>query len=422
MTNNAVFNATVCIMGILIFAVHVVNLLVKKEKRKDEWSLLAFFVFTIVHFAVYLTFTFVKTAYTSNPFVIAFYTTFYLFNNVEVLLLFRYMLSYVEVADKIKKPLNILAYTLFGVFVVLDIVNVFTGIFFGAQDGQYVRSKAMIVSQSYQFVMFAMVFLVAVCHKKLNVREKIAFATYCFLPLASIVLQNIFKGYAIAYASIVLAAEVLFFFISVQRDIALSEQKEKNKDAQIKIMLSQIQPHFMYNSLSAISTLIPMDPPRAQIALDDFTAYLRLNLSSLTESRLIPFEWELKHIKTYISLEKMRFNDRINVKYDIWATDFEVPPLSIQPIVENAVKHGVLQKLEGGTVTITAYETPHSYVVKIEDDGVGFDINKVDFVNDDHFGINNIKYRIAKMSNGELDIKSEQGVGTVVTVTFGKGA
>lgn len=107
MTNNAVFNATVCIMGILIFAVHVVNLLVKKEKRKDEWSLLAFFVFTIVHFAVYLTFTFVKTAYTSNPFVIAFYTTFYIFNNVEVLLLFRYMLSYVEVAGKIKKPLNI---------------------------------------------------------------------------------------------------------------------------------------------------------------------------------------------------------------------------------------------------------------------------------------------------------------------------
>jgi len=422
MSNNAVFNATVCIMGILIFAIHVVSLLVKKEKRKDEMALLVFFVFTIIHFAAYLTFTFIKTAYTSDALVVGFYTVFYVFNNIEVLLLFRYMLSYVELADKVKKPLNILAYTLFGLFIVLDIVNIFTGIFFDAVDGQYMRSKAMIVSQSYQFVMFAVVFLVAVCHKNLNLREKLAFVSYCLLPLVAIVLQNIFKGYAIAYASIVIAAEILFFFISVQRDIALSEQKEKNKEAQIKIMLSQIQPHFVYNSLSAISTLIPMDPPRAQTALDDFTEYLRLNLSSLTESRLIPFEWELKHIKTYLSLEKMRFNDRINVKYDIWTTDFEVPPLSIQPIVENAVKHGVLQKLEGGTVTITAYETPQAYVVKIEDDGVGFDIDKVDFVNDDHFGINNIKFRIAKMSAGKLTIKSEPGKGTVVTVTFGKGA
>lgn len=420
MSNNAVFNAAVCIMGILIFSIHVVNILVKKRRRKDEKCLLDFFVFTIVHFATYLVFTFVKTVYTTNAFIVGFYTTFYIFNNIEALILFIYMLNYVPLADKTKKNLAIVNYSLFGVFVLLDVVNIFTGIFFGASDGQYLRSKTMIISQGYQFVMFAIVFLVAVCNKKLNVREKTAFSIYCFLPLVAIVLQNIFKGYAIAYASIIIATEVLFFFISVQKNIALSEQEERNKEAQIKIMLSQIQPHFIYNSLSAISTLIPMDPPKAQSALDDFTEYLRLNLSSLTEKNLIPFEYELRHIKTYVSLEKMRFNERINVVYDIWTTDFSVPPLSIQPIVENAVKHGILQRLEGGTVKMTVYETPQAYVVKIEDDGVGFDMDKIDFANNVHLGLNNIKYRIAKMCEGDLRIESEVGKGTRVIVTFGK--
>ena len=90
-----------------------------------------------------------------------------------------------------------------------------------------------------------------------------------------------------------------------------------------------------------------MDPIKAQGALDDFTEYLRHNISSLTETRLIPFEAELKHIQIYLSLEKLRFNDRIQVEYDIKTKNFNVPPLSIQPLVENALKHGVLKRIEG---------------------------------------------------------------------------
>ncbi len=256
--------------------------------------------------------------------------------------------------------------------------------------------------------------------QKLNVREKTAFALYCILPLVAIIFQNVFKGYAIAYASIVVAAEILFFFISVQKNIELAEQQERNKETRIRLMISQIQPHFMYNSLSAISTLITIDPPRAQASLDDFTEYLRHNLSSLTEEGLIPFEKELKHIKTYISIEKMRSNERVNVIYNVSATDFFVPPLSIQPIVENAVKHGILQKIEGGTVSIDAYETARAFVVEIKDDGVGFDFSAVNFGDNEHFGLNNIRFRIAKMCGGKLDVKSEKGKGTVVTVTFMK--
>ena len=421
MTKNGVFNAAVCIIGILILTIHVVNLLVKKGRRKDERLLLEFFLFTILHFATYLTFTLVKIRYTSNAFIIAFYTVFYIMNNGEVFLLFRYAREYIGWAPKKRRVLDTLNVSLFALFVIADVLNVFTGIFFSAADGTYLRSGTMILSQGYQFVMFATVFFVAVTDRRLKLRERLAFALYCALPFIAIILQNIFKGYAIAYLSVIIAIEVLFLFLSVERNLDLVKEEEKSKEAQIKLMLSQIKPHFVYNSLSAISTLIPLDPPKAQAALDDFTEYLRRNLSSLTEVRCISFEDELKHIETYVSLEKMRFGDRVTVIYDVQTTDFFLPPLTIQPIVENAIKHGVLRKLTGGTLTLTTRETADAVIVEVKDDGVGFDMEDVNFDENKHFGLKNIEYRLAKMCGAELTVKSEIGGGTTVTVTLPKG-
>lgn len=420
MKGNEIFNITVCIIGIAIFLIHIVNLLLKRNKRKDENRLLLFLSFTAFHFATYLTFAFIKVAYTSNPFIISFYTIFYIFNNVELLLLFLYMLSYMEINKKTERILSHLNNILFLAFVILDIVNIFTEIFFTASNGVYIRRNTMIISQGYQFVMFVIIFIVTSINKQLVVREKIAFGLYCFLPLTAIIFQNVFKGYAIAYVSIIIAIEILFFFVNVSKNIQLAEEQQKNKEAQIKIMVSQIQPHFIYNSLSAISTLIIIDPKKAQKALDDFTEYLRTNLSSLTETRLVPFEDELKHIKTFIELEKMRFDERLNVIYDIKVTDFNIPCLSIQPIVENAVKHGVLQKVSGGTVSLKTYEDDEFYFVEVEDDGIGFDINEVNFANNKHIGLSNIKYRIEKMGNGQISIYSEVDKGTKVVVKFNK--
>ena len=144
------------------------------------------------------------------------------------------------------------------------------------------------------------------------------------------------------------------------------------------------------------------------------------NLSSLTETNLIPFSDELRHIETYIALEKMRFNDRIKVIYDIGVTDFLVPPLTIQPLVENAIKHGILKKIEGGILTITTYETTTSYIIEVKDDGIGFDINQIDFDENTHIGLKNISYRIKKMCNGDLNVSSKINDGTKITVTFKK--
>ena len=420
MSNNAVFNAAVCLIGFVILLVHIVKLFMKKNRRRDENSLFIFLVFTAFHFAAYFTFTFLKVNYASNGLIMGFYTAFYIANNLEVFFLFLYMRNYVEMREKTKRALDIINLSAFAIIVVFDIVNIFVPMFFHAENGEYVREKTMFLSQGYQFLMLGIVFIAAITHKQLQIREKAAFATYCVLPLIAIVFQNFFKGYAIAYVSIIVAIEVLFFFLNVEKNVRLEMEEEKNKDAQIRVMLSQIQPHFVYNSLSAISTLIPLEPEKAQKALDDFTDYLRLNLSSLTENHLIPFEDELRHIKTFIALEELRFPDRIKVIYDLDVTDFYLPPLSVQPLVENAIKHGILKKIEGGTVKISTYEDDDAYIVKIEDNGIGFDKDGVDFASNKHFGLNNIEYRIAKMSGGSLHVESEPNKGTTAVATFPK--
>lgn len=420
MSGNAIFNATVCIIGIGILFIHALNILVKKNRGKDGDRLLYFLLFTVLHFATYLTFTLIKAKYTSDPMIISFYTVFYIFNNIEALLLYLYTIEYIELEKKTKKILTLVNLALFSIFVILDIVNIFTGIFFTSISGEYTRSKTMLISQGYQFILFIIVFVITVFNKSLKLREKLAFGSYCILPLIAIMLQNTFKGYAIAYLCIIIAIEMLFLFLNLQRNIQLSEEQEKNKEAQIKIMMSQIQPHFIYNSLSSISTLIPIDPKKAQKSLDDFTEYLRHNLSSLTQTSLIPFEDELRHIQTYVSLEKVRFNDRLNVVYDIQTTDFYVPPLSLQPLVENAVKHGILKKVEGGTLLFKTEEVEDAFIVTIQDDGVGFDSKELQIDTNKHFGINNIKHRLTSMCHAELLIKSEPNKGALATVKFYK--
>ena len=420
MDEKAVFSLTVCLIGLLILLVHIANILIKEKRRKDENALLVFLLFTAFHFASYFAFVFLKVYCPSDALIMGFYTGFYIANNVQIFLLFLYMLCYIEVAHKTEKWLKTGNIILFFVFVGLDFVNLFTHMFFYAQNGVYVRAPTMFWSQGYQLVLFATIFLLAILNKKLNTRERIAFATYCVLPLVAIVLQNLFPGYAIAYLSIIVSIEVMFFFLNVERNLELAREEEKAKDAQIRMMLSQIQPHFIYNSLSSISTLIPLDPEKAQKSLDDFTEYLRANLSSLTENRLISFEDELKHIEAFLSLEQVRFGERIHVVYDIKTTDFYVPPLTVQPLVENAVRHGILQKMEGGTVTIRSYGTEDSYVVEVIDDGVGFDMNEVDFSSNEHIGINNISYRLNRMGKGELKAESKPGEGAKVAVHFKK--
>ena len=174
------------------------------------------------------------------------------------------------------------------------------------------------------------------------------------------------------------------------------------------------------NILNTIYHLCDKDVELAKKAVDDFSTYLRNNINSLGTTELISFNTELEHIKTYINLEKIRFGEELEVVYDIKTSDFFLPILSIQPLVENAIQHGVSKKRGGGTVTISSYEDEDNYIICISDTGVGYDKNQI--INDgkSHIGIQNVKDRLLSKVEGMLNIESEIGVGTVATVYIPK--
>ena len=203
--------------------------------------------------------------------------------------------------------------------------------------------------------------------------------------------------------------------------IRYQQMQKELYEAKVGVMVSQIQPHFMYNALTSIAMMCSIDPETAQEATVTFAKYLRGNMDSLKQTNPVPFTQELEHLKKYLYIEKLRFGNKLNIEYDIQATDFVLPQLSIQPIVENAVKHGVGMKKKGGTVTIATRETDNAYEVIISDDGVGFDTTAQK--KDDgrsHVGMENTQRRLKDMCGGEMIIKSTPGEGTVATVRLPK--
>ena len=194
-----------------------------------------------------------------------------------------------------------------------------------------------------------------------------------------------------------------------QEKILLNSKLQENR---IQLMISQIQPHFLYNMLNTIYHLCDKDVELTKSAIDDFSSYLRNNINALSTTELVTFDKELEHIKTYIDLEKVRFGDELEIVYDIKTNNFKLPILSIQPLVENAIKHGVSKKRGGGKVTISTYEDDVNYVVCIEDTGLGFDVNQKKDDGKTHIGITNVRERIETGIKGKLVIESEIGVGT----------
>jgi sensor histidine kinase YesM len=185
-------------------------------------------------------------------------------------------------------------------------------------------------------------------------------------------------------------------------------------------MLSQIQPHFLYNALAVISRLCDKDPAEAKKATINFSIYLRANMNLLERTEPIPFENELNHTIGFMNLEKAMYGEALNVIYDIQTKNFALPALTIQPIVENAVKHGIGKKEGGGAVTISTKETDSCYLVIISDDGAGFYPEKTDDDGQQHIGINNVRLRLSAQCRGSLKIDSKPGAGTTATITIPK--
>ena len=251
-----------------------------------------------------------------------------------------------------------------------------------------------------------------------NIRHLPAFFCIAWLMTAAVMEAIGMKSgilletYAVAHLFYYLVVHVL---ISQQ----ITEEKEmKLREQRMSLMLSQIQPHFLYNTLNTITALCRVNPKLAEETTIKFSGYLRENMYNMGENNTQLFTKELEHTNVYLDIEKLRFGNRVKVEYDIRSEDFNMPTLTLQPIVENAVKHGICKRLEGGTVKISTEKKGRDYIITISDNGIGFEMEKA--LNDGqvHVGIRNVKERLKSIVNAELEITSFVGIGTTVKITI----
>ena len=189
-------------------------------------------------------------------------------------------------------------------------------------------------------------------------------------------------------------------------------------ESRISTMMSQIRPHFIYNTLGSIEQLCDLDPPKAGELVHDFAKYLRGNFGELDNPKPILMSQEMDHVHHYVSIENVRFPDMI-FSFEMNSEDFHIPALTVQPIVENAIKHGLMKLQKGGTIRVVSYETETDYCVSVVDDGVGFDTNLL-IDERKHVGLRNIRERLKAMVNGSIEIESTLGVGTKVVIKIPK--
>ena len=195
----------------------------------------------------------------------------------------------------------------------------------------------------------------------------------------------------------------------------LLKQKEELTNLRLKAMIAQIEPHFIFNTLGTIDSLCVEDTERAREVIGMFSDYLRANYHSIALHPMCSMGQEIEKLKTYTQIEQIRFS-RLNVCYDVQETEFMIPSFTLQPLVENAIKHGICaKKKSAGTVTIRTYSDDKDYIISISDDGVGF--NK-DSMPDGkvHVGIQNVEQRLSILCGGSLMIDSEIGKGTTCTI------
>ena len=189
-------------------------------------------------------------------------------------------------------------------------------------------------------------------------------------------------------------------------------------ESRVSTMMSQIRPHFIYNTLGSIEQLCELDPPKAGELVHNFAKYLRGNFGELDNPKPILMSQEMEHVHHYINIENVRFPDMI-FSFEMRSEDFYLPALTVQPIVENAIKHGLMKLEKGGTIRVISYETDTAYCISVEDNGVGFETSRL-LDEKKHIGIRNIRDRLKVMVGGTLEIESTQGVGTRVLITIPK--
>ncbi len=345
------------------------------------------------------------------------------FQGLSIFTFGMYYYDLLNTKIKINSDIRFLFGALSAVCVFLAIFAAFFGLYarFDEYNHYYQQNTYWIGSICPMITTAILIFLAVRSRKVLPTGEFLSLVAYPLILIVAYTIEVLFPGIWVSNFGAALAYLLLYTNIQVEARHQSVMRENQLAEARIAVMLSQIQPHFLYNSLASIEYLCDIEGAKKAVsAVQDFSEYLRGNMDSLTYKNPIPFKRELQHTNLYLSLEKRRFVDRIQTEYDIAVTDFFLPALTLQPIIENAVRHGITKRDEGGIITVRSFEDEAFWHITVTDDGVGFVMDEKRKNDHSHVGIENVRSRLKSMCGGTLEITSTLGIGTTATISIPK--
>ena len=316
-----------------------------------------------------------------------------------------------------KSPVFHLEMILWGLFFLMLNITPFAPLFYYlTEENLFARGPLYPLLILDVGVMLAVILICTFRWKdRMSKRYYIAFLI-AIIPMMIGVLIHLFTSVFILFGiGLALCAFSMFCIILFdQVEHYLTQQREIARQ-RASIMILQMRPHFIYNTMMSIYYLCKQNPDLAQQVTLDFTTYLRKNFTAIASEELIPFDDELEHTRAYLAVEQAQFEDHLFVDYDMTYTDFRVPALTLQPIVENAVKHGMDPDSEPLHIVIRTSRTDTGCEIIVENSGSDFEPAND---NEPHIALKNIEQRIGMMCHGKMVITPREGGGTVVRVTI----
>ncbi|MBQ4431177.1 MAG: histidine kinase [Synergistaceae bacterium] len=299
-------------------------------------------------------------------------------------------------------------------FVMLASIMFSDSIIYFTPDGQYHPGALYPLFLLPLLAVMLLNLAVAIRYRARLSRKTFLSFIIAILPMTvTLPLQMFFDVYALIDISFVISALSMYSLIlSDQIEQDLSRQREiANQRA--SIMVLQMRPHFIYNTMTSIYCLCGQNPQLARKVIMDFTTYLRKNFTAIASETPIPFSAELEHTRAYLAVEQAQYEDSLLVDYDTPHIWFRVPPLTLQPIVENAIKHGRDPYADPLRISIRTRKTASGSEIVVEDNGRGFD---PDDESEPHIALANIKQRLRVMCRGEMMVIQSKEGGTVIKV------
>lgn len=310
--------------------------------------------------------------------------------------------------------------------VILAGASLFNIFYYSSQDNYYYRGPL------YPLLLMPLIAIlllnlvgVLLRRKQLSFRSFLSFIISILPMTVALFIQmfdDIFPLIDISYVISALSMHSLILYDQIEQDLynqrEIARQQQEIAQQRASVAVLQMRPHFIYNTMTSIYYLCEQNPKKAMETIDNFTNYLRKNFSAIAKNGTIPFKEELEHVKTYLAIEQVRFEGGLFVEFDTPHTNFRIPPLTLQPIIENSIKYGVDPESEPLYISVQTNETDNGSEIIVIDNGPGFDEtgSSADDDREPHIAIDNIRERLSMMCGGTISFSIREEGGTIVRI------